>query len=256
MAKVIVRSGNDTLPPPLPASSPRDALTSLTSLVSLTPAERHARAMMPDVRRLAIRLGRKLGGAVSVADLVGAGLIALTEASARVDVGAPNAELQDYLWYRVQRAMLDLIERAREPEGEPFRMSRRLLDAIGRAACASGGVPDEGAIAAAMGVSPDDYHALLRALGEAQATGLDLQLPLTCAASEPAAERAPAETLVGSLARALGALPLLLQQIFALRRLEGSTLGEIGAALSLTPERVRELEVEAIFRLRAALGCG
>jgi RNA polymerase sigma factor (sigma-70 family) len=190
-----------------------------------------------------------LPASVSVSDLVGAGLVGMSEALAAVD---PDARANgEYLWYRVHLSMLAFAH----ARGDVLVMaSLRLVQAIGRAACASGQAPDEVQIAAAMGLPCREYRVLLGALARARMTQLDLSLPpLPAPSAEPGRGGLAAEELAAALAVAMDELPSQLQQILALRHQAECTAGEIGAALDLSESRVLELEVEAIHRLRAGM---
>lgn len=205
--------------------------------------------LLPLVRRAAIRLARRLPTSVSVSDLVGAGLVGLGEALASVD---PDARANgEYLWYRVHLSMLAFVH----ARGDVLTMaSLRLVQAIGRAACASGRAPDEAQIAAAMGLACREYRVLLGALARARMTQLDLTLsPRAAQGAEPGRAGLAAEELAAALAVAMEELPSQLQQILALRHQTECTADEIGAALDLSESRVLELEVEAIHRLRAGM---
>ena len=105
-----------------------------------------------------------------------------------------------------------------------------------------------------MELTRDDYRALLRSIA---AIG---QVPLESVSLDPErddeslAEAADDRPALGeALARAIAALPEQEQHVLALHHQEGCSPLEIALVLDLDEERVTELHIEAVHRMRAAL---
>jgi RNA polymerase sigma factor for flagellar operon FliA len=257
-----------------PSSASRAAVCDQRSL-SVEQYERFA----PLVRRAAMRFARQVSSSVEVSDIIGSGLVGLVDAVKRADPGAPQEQIDQYIWYRVRAAMLEYVRSFDARTRNLQAVSRRLTLAIKIQSKALGRAPAEAEIAAAMELEIPAYRRTLTALAGAGMTqlvdvdldldlahDLDLDLDLELAHDLDAApaellvqDRAPAPraqpaATVDALAKAVHELPLLLQQILALQHQEDCTPGEIAEVLDLTEARVVQLHIEAIHRLRAGIG--
>ena len=241
----------------------------------------------PLVRRAAMRFARQVSSSVDVSDIIGSGLVGLVEAVKRVDPGAPQEQVDQYLWYRVRAAMLDYVRSFDARTRNLQTLSTRLTLAIKRQSRSLGRAPAEEEIAAAMELEIPAYRRTLTALARAGMTqlvpvdadldvdvdvdvdvglglglglGLDPDLDLDLDPTKPLVQdcaplpRAKPVATVDELARAVEELPLVLQQILALQHQEDCTPGEIAQVLDLTEIRVVQLHTEAIHRLRAGIG--
>jgi RNA polymerase sigma factor FliA len=209
---------------------------------------------LPFVRRTAMRLARKVPASISVGDLVGSGFVGLVDALANASPDTPEEALDAYVTYRIRGAMLDFVRAYDDGTQELWSASRMLARAIAKLDRELGRAPHEDEIAAALMLSRPEYHALLRAIASIG------HVPLETLSLDPAHDDDPlAEPEEGrpaldqALADAIAWLPLPLQHILALHHQEGLSPLEIAMVLDLDEERVIELHVEAVHRLRAAL---
>src|SRR5580693_452436 len=123
---------------------------------------------LPHVRWVAMRIHEKIGGAVSLEDLVSSGVIGLINA---VDSYDPkfNVKLKTYAEHRIRGAILDSI---RGLDGIPAHKRKQLKQieaAIGAAEQRLQRVPSEEEIAAEMNLSLAEYQ---DALAEVRAVSL------------------------------------------------------------------------------------
>lgn len=210
---------------------------------------------LPFVRRTAMRLARRVPASISVGDLVGSGFVGLVEALAHAAPDTPEEKLDEYLNYRIRGAMLDFVRSCDNRTQEVWSASRKLVRAIGKLDKELGRAPTEAEIAAAMSTTLVEYHSLLRAVADIghvplESVSLDPERDHAVLAGEEEDDR-PA--LDHALAEAIAWLPEVEQHILALHHQEGCTPLEIAMVLDLDEDRVVELHVEAVHRLRAGL---
>src|SRR5579863_8343379 len=127
---------------------------------------------LPHVRWVAMRIHEKIGGAVSLEDLVSCGVIGLINA---VDSYDPkfNVKLKTYAEHRIRGAILDSI---RGLDGIPVHKRKRLKDveaAIASAEQRLQRVPSEEEIAAEMNIPLAEYQELLAELRGVSLGSLD-----------------------------------------------------------------------------------
>lgn len=216
---------------------------------------------LPQVRFIAERLAAKLPPSIDKDDLIGAGLLGLLDAVDRYDPSR-GVLFKTYAELRVRGAMLDSLRdldwaprsvraRAREVEA----VCREIEQEQGRAA-------EEEEVAAALGISLPDFHALLGELNGLTVTGLDTddenelgvshrQIP-DDAARTPLALYERAE-VCDRLTAVIDRLPERDRQVIALYYVEELTMKEIGRLLDVTESRVSQIHTQAVIRLRAAL---
>jgi len=233
------------------------------SPVPSVPAEERERLILdhlPNVRWVAMRIYEKIGGAVSLDDLISAGAIGLINA---VDSYDPkyNVKLKTYAEYRIRGAILDSI---RGLDGIPAHKRKRLKEiesAIATAEQRLQRVPSEEEIAAELNVSLAQYQ---NSLAELRAVCLGSLDEVTDGFSESKflrylanddenqpgrmLERAELEKL---LADAVNKMPRLEKTILTLYYKEEQNLHEIAEILGLHTTRVCQLKAQAVLRLRA-----
>ena len=215
---------------------------------------------LPNVRWVAMRIHEKIGGAVSLEDLISAGAIGLINA---VDSFNPkyNVKLKTYAEYRIRGAILDSI---RGLDGIPAHKRKRLKEieaAIASAEQRLQRAPGEEEIAAELNVSLSEYQ---NVLAEVQAVSLGSLDELNDGFSESRLlsyvdhdeenqpgrilERAELQKL---LADAVNKMPRLERTILTLYFKEEQNLHEIAEILGLHTTRVCQLKAQAVLRLRA-----
>jgi RNA polymerase sigma factor for flagellar operon FliA len=215
---------------------------------------------LPCVRWAAMRVHEKLGGAISLEDLVSAGTIGLINA---VDSFDPkyNVKLRTYAEHRIRGAILDSI---RGLDGIPAHKRKRLKELESAIASAEQHLqrsPTEEEVAAELNVSLSEYQNLLAELRAVSLGSLDeisdgfsesklLRYAAQDEESQPSRilERAELEKL---LADAVNKMPRLEKTILTLYYKEEQNLHEIGEILGLHTTRVCQLKAQAVLRLRA-----
>jgi RNA polymerase sigma factor for flagellar operon FliA len=212
------------------------------------------------VRAMATRLSRRLPPQVETAELVSVGVMGLIDAATRFQpsLGVP---FDAFARRRIHGAMLDALRRL-DWVPRAVRERRRAIDgAIGRLRNALGREPESAEIARILGVSSEQYAAML---DEIRAAALASVRPSPGAEGEDlldvAVEDGPNQhtalerrELRTWLARALAELPERDRQILALYSDEELTLAEIGQVIGVGESRVSQLRTQAIARLRSRL---
>lgn len=196
-------------------------------------------------------------------DLVAEGVLGLLEALDRFD---PRFEvrLSTYAapWIRVY-AQRHVLATRRIVAAPDTRAARKVLARIGRVErrlFATRGEATAEAIAAELGVTPDDVAQVMVAMRSSD-TPVGPSREDGCAHepadASPSPEECVAEAqhrrrLSKALTRALARLPERERAIVCARRLEeedARTLSDLGAAMDLSSERVRQLELRALRKL-------
>ena len=215
---------------------------------------------LASVRWLALRIHEKIGGAVSLDDLISAGTIGLIQA---VDAFDPNCnvKLKTFAEYRIRGAILDSIrgldgipahkrKRLKEIESAMLTVEQRLQRA-----------PTEEEVAAELKVSLADYQESLSELRAVSLGSLDevadgfsesklLRFVAQDEESQPSRILERAE-LKNVLADGISKMPKQEKIILSLYYQEQQNLQEIAEILGLHTTRVCQLKSQAILRLRA-----
>jgi RNA polymerase sigma factor for flagellar operon FliA len=212
------------------------------------------------VRWIAMRIHEKIGGAVSLEDLVSAGVIGLINAVDSYD-SKFNVKLKTYAEHRIRGAILDSI---RGLDGIPAHKRKHLKHveaAIAAVEQRLQHVPTEEEIAAELSVTLSAYQDMLADLRGVTLGSLDevaegfsesklLRYMAHDEESMPARilERAELEKL---LIDAVNKMPRLEKTILTLYYKEEQNLHEIAQILGIHTTRVCQLKSQAVLRLRA-----
>jgi RNA polymerase sigma factor FliA len=215
---------------------------------------------LPHVRWVAMRIHEKIAGAVSLEDLISAGVIGLINA---VDSYDPkfNVKLKTYAEHRIRGSILDSI---RGLDGVPAHKRKRLKEIEAAIAAAEQRLqrsPGEEDIAADLGVSLASYQQELADLRAVSLGSLDevedgfsesklLRYIAHDEENQPARilERAELEKL---LIDAVNRMPRLERTVLTLYYKEEQNLHEIAEILGIHTTRVCQLKSQAVLRLRA-----
>lgn len=218
-------------------------------------------AHLPQVKFIAERLAAKLPPSVDRDDLIGAGVMGLLDAVDKYDPSR-GVMFKTYAEMRVRGAMLDSL---RDLDWAPRSMRRRArqVEAANLQIEQERGRPaQEEEVAAALGLSMQEFHLLLSELRGLTVTGFDSD---NDDETSPRANQIPDDPTQTPLAvyecaemrqllvTAIDRLPKRERQVVALYYIEELSMKEIGAVLGVTESRVSQIHTQAVLRLRAAL---
>lgn len=217
--------------------------------------ERHA----PLVKRIAAHLLGRLPDGIEIDDLIQVGLMALLDA-ARSYTADKGASFETYASIRVRGAMLDEVRANDWAPRSVYRKQRQLNAAIRAVETRTGRHAGAQEVADELGVSLDEYFAMLNTTSAARMFSLDQAEE----GSEFAAERQidrqanPVQELESeefreAMAAAIGKLPEREALVMALYYDEDLNLKEIGAVLGVSESRICQIHGQALARLRARL---
>ncbi len=208
------------------------------------------------VKRIAYHLKARLPDSVQVEDLIQAGMVGLLEASGSFDAGK-GAEFETFAGIRIRGAMIDEVRRGDWTPRSVYRKSRDLTSALQRAQNRLARAPLDREVAEELGVSMEDYAALLKDTSAHRLVSFeevfertDLDEPL---AEGDVASMFESDAFKEQLAEAISTLPEREQLILSLYYSEELNLKEIGAVISVSESRVSQLVSQAVARLRGAL---
>jgi len=212
------------------------------------------------VKRIAHHLVARLPSSVSVEDLVQSGMIGLLEAAANFDPGR-GASFETFAGIRIRGAMLDEVRRGDWSPRSVHRNARRVAEAIRGVEMRSGGDAADSAVARELGVTLEDYHAMLQDTAGSRLFSLDELLEgedgadalLKGPADDPA-EDTSRERLARAIGDAISGLPERERLVLSLYYDEELNLKEIGLVLEVSESRVSQILSQATKRLRARLG--
>jgi len=213
----------------------------------------------PLVKRIAHHLLARLPSSVQVDDLVQAGVIGLLEASRNYDAGK-GASFETYAGIRIRGAMIDEVRRGDWAPRSVHRNSRRVQEAMARLEKRLGRDASDQEVAAEMGVSLDEYHAITQDSLSSRLFSID-ELGGEDENPDdflPSGESSPADgvqraALRQQLAAAIATLPERERLVLALYYDEELNLKEIGLVLGVSESRVSQIHSQAAQRLRARL---
>jgi RNA polymerase sigma factor for flagellar operon FliA len=212
------------------------------------------------VRAIAARIGRRLPAQVEISELVSVGVLGLIDAATRYQPSLGVA-FDAFARRRIQGAMLDALRQLDWVPRSIRKLQRSVESTMTRLRHTLGREPEDGEIAADLGLSPADYDAALDELRGAelasirQASGEDGASWLEMAIEPEAGPYVQLERrdLRARLAQAIGQLPERERLILALSYEQDLTLAEIGQVIGVSESRVSQLRTQAIARLRSML---
>ena len=216
----------------------------------------------PLVRRLAHQMIAKLPANVEIDDLIQVGMIGLSDALTRFDVGQ-GVQFETFATQRIRGAMLDELRGNDWMSRGDRRHQRTIEGAVHRLEQKLGRAPTEGEIAAELGMKLAEYQELL---GKVRGTQLlYLEDMSGDEGDEDFLDRHVADTEANPLARlsdrkmrealvaAIENLPEREKQLMGMYYEQDMNLREIGAVMGVTESRVCQLHSQAVARLRAKL---
>ncbi|MFC3853340.1 RNA polymerase sigma factor FliA [Salinispirillum marinum] len=214
------------------------------------------------VKRIAHHLMARLPDTVLAEDLIQAGMIGLIEAAKNYD-RSKGATFETYAGIRIRGSMLDEVRKGDWVPRSVHRNSRRVSDAIRTVENREARDAQDQEVAAEMGVSLDEFYALLKDTQNARLFSFEELMENSSAAEgEPdwhsTMEHGPAQahestTMHSSMVEAIKTLPEREQLILSLYYDEELNLKEIGLVLGVSESRVSQIHSQATHRLRARL---
>lgn len=222
-------------------------------------ANQLVRDYAPLVKRIAHHLLARLPSSVNLEDLIQSGMIGLLEAASNYDPGK-GASFETFVGIRIRGAMLDEVRRGDWSPRSVHRNSRRVAEAIRSVEARSGGEAPDAAVARELGVSLEEYHAMLQdtvgsrlfSLDELFEESADGDGAVRGRAGDPADDTAR-DTLARDIAEEIAKLPERERLVLSLYYDEELNLKEIGRVLEVSESRISQLLSQATKRLRARL---
>ncbi len=209
------------------------------------------------VKRIAHHLAARLPAGIDINDLMQAGMIGLLEASNNFDPGK-GASFDTYAGIRIRGSMLDEVRRQDWTPRSVHQKHRKVSEAVREIEAETGSAAEPQAIARRLGITMDDYHAILADTAGCRLFSLDETLDDPVHGRElPAADTAtPDQELSDSqfrdqLAEAISGLPEREQLVLSMYYEREMNLKEIGAVLGVSESRVCQIHGQALIRLRA-----
>ena len=220
------------------------------------------RQYSPLVRRLAHQMIAKLPANVEIDDLIQVGLIGLTDAMSRFDVGQ-GVQFETFATQRIRGAMLDELRGGDWMSRGTRRQQREIETAVHKLEQRLGRAPVESEIALEMGVSLDEYQDLLGKVRGTQLVYLEdmsgdegdedfLDRHVADHANNPMAMLQD-HRMRAALVNAIKNLPEREQYVMSMYYEHDMNLKEIAVVLKVTESRVCQLHSQAIARLRVKL---
>lgn len=210
------------------------------------------------VRRIAHHLAARLPASVEIDDLVQAGMLGLIEA-ARNFQSDQGAAFETYASIRIRGAMIDEIRRGDWVPRSVHRRYRDLVAATREVEQRTGQAATAQQVAAELGVSLDEYHAMVENSARGQLVSLDAHMEehdgeARVAGAGAGPERAFEQAAFrDALAGAIEGLPERERLVLSLYYEQELNLREIGAVLGVSESRVCQIHGQAAVRLRARL---
>ena len=220
------------------------------------------RQYSPLVRRLAHQMIAKLPANVELDDLIQVGLIGLTDALSRFDVGQ-GVQFETFATQRIRGAMLDELRGSDWMSRGNRRQQRSIEAAVHKLEQKLGRAPQESEIAAEMGISLGDYQDMLSKVRGTQLVHLEdisgdedgddyLDRHVADEGGDPMSLLQD-HRMRTALVAAIKNLPEREQYVMSMYYEHDMNLKEIAAVLKVTESRVCQLHSQAIARLRVKL---
>lgn len=209
------------------------------------------------VKRIAHHLSARLPSTVEIDDLFQAGMIGLLEAANNFD-STKGAAFATYAGIRIRGSMLDEVRKTDWTPRSVYRKNREVSNMV-RFIEAETGRPAEGRdVAAGLGISLDEYHAILRDTTGCRLFSLDEALDEPGIGKQPPnSNTATPEQVLSQdefrkeLEAAIEKLPERESMVLSLYYERELNLKEIGEVLGVSESRVCQIHGQALIRLRS-----
>ncbi len=224
--------------------------------------DRRMVALVPLVRRVALKIRRQLPPQVELDDLVGAGVLGLVDAVRKFDE-SKQVRIETYAQHRIRGAILDSL-RTLDHASRDMRRKGRRVEKIHHELEAKLRRPARNAdVARALGVSLEAWYRTAQDLHASgvdclqHAAGTDLRQPLEEAQlpdrQESAFDQCYRREQREILNRAMASLPERERRVISFYYHRALTLKQIGSRLGVDESRVSQIHSAALLRLRACI---
>ncbi|RST31555.1 FliA/WhiG family RNA polymerase sigma factor [Sphingomonas ginkgonis] len=207
------------------------------------------------VRRIAWHVHSGVSSRIELEDLVQIGLVALVEAARGFE--ERGAAFRPYAATRVRGAMIDHLRREARLSRGGMVNRRKLAAARAELESRIGRHASDAELAEALGLAPDEYHALVASTQALEQDSIDEvyadDQPWFADLGERVDERMEREQLLAGMAAAIGRLPEREAMVLQLYFVEELNLNEIGEVLNVGAARVCQLKKAALDKLRRTL---
>jgi len=204
---------------------------------------------LPLVKKVAARLMLRLPAHVEFDDLVGYGVLGLTEACKSFDAGK-HVKFSTYAFYRIKGAMLDGL-RSADWLPRPLRQKIRRLEAASEELKGTlGRLPSEAELAGRLGCEAQDVGNLLIDAHQARTISFEEKIQNIASAEQ---DEEMEEELIKIMSDAIKTLDEKDRIAVSLYYYEGLNLKEIGAVLGVSESRVSQLLSKALAILKDKL---
>jgi RNA polymerase sigma factor for flagellar operon FliA len=211
------------------------------------------------VKRIAYHVISRLPSHIEVDDLIQAGMIGLLNAAQNF-TPTKGANFETYAGIRIRGAMLDEARRSNWTPRSTFRHAKQVSRAIREIEGRTGRDARPPEIAAALGVSIEDYHRMVESAASSRLLSYEqLAGDPERAALLPDAPGDGPETLLeedqfrAALTSAIAGLPERERLVLSLYYDDELNLREIGEVLDVSESRVCQIHGQAVLRIRARL---
>ncbi len=210
------------------------------------------------VKRIAHHLMARLPRSVQVDDLIQAGMVGLLEADGKYDANK-GASFETYAGIRIRGAMLDEVRKGDWAPRSVHRNARRVAEAMAVVESRLGREASDQEIADHLGLSSDEYFAILRDAASCRLSSLDEIERSDDEAVLPSADvpgpmdGAEQGAFRDALLGAIDELSEREQLVISLYYDEELNLKEIGEVLEVSESRVSQIHSKAMLKLRGKL---
>lgn len=211
------------------------------------------------VKRIAYHLRTRLPDSVQLDDLIQAGMLGLLEAVRSYD-SSQGASFATYAGIRIRGAMLDEVRRSDWTPRSVHKKARQVAEIIRDIENRTGRDARASEVAAALGVSLEEYHQILQdsissrifSIEELSQSGGGV-LEECGNVEEPPIEGLTRVGFRSALADAIAGLPERERMVISLYYDEELNLREIGEVLGVSESRICQINSQAMLRLRARM---
>ena len=228
--------------------------------VSLETRDKVVLEHLPLVKAIAARVHENLPVHVDLDDLIHAGVLGLFDAVSKFD-SRKKVEFHSYAKHRIKGAILDSLRQLDWASRDLRKRQKQIDAATGSLASTLGRNPNEGEVAAKLGISAERLRRIqmeLRHVGQvsiSQRDDLDQERPQEFPATPELQPDRICERreLKSTLARAIKTLSARYQKVVFLYYTNEMTMKEIGSLLGVNESRISQIHKTALRKMAQAL---